>query len=172
MLFSTLTGRADAPSAGLFAGSRPSAGGGGGGSGSGGGGGGSGSGSNSNAGNRGYSGGLGGTGGSGSAAPSRVPQSRITVPGPPRTQPQTIVVPNVRAGIFGTALEEEDEMMMNNGRDLDDQVAPTMNGFGAGRGFGGGVSAGAGGIAGADPAPRKDVTFQVWCNMAWDNVVW
>lgn len=158
MLVRSCRDRPDAPSAGLFAASRASA-----------------------AGNGGYSGGAmmdtdtdSRADGSGAAAmestsrvpqarvaqprlpQSRVPQSRITVPGPARSQPVAHQVHNVRKGIFGTALEEEDDVI-DNGRDLDDQVAPAMNGFGGGRGFG---SGGGVGLRSAAP-PREDVTFQV-----------
>lgn len=55
--------------------------------------------------------------------------------------------------------------MIDNGRDLDDFVAPAMNGFGAGeRGFDGGMRGGGvgGGVSSGGVPPRRDVIFQVW----------
>lgn len=114
---------------------------------------------------------AGGGGGGGSntlSAASRMPQSRIAVAAPSRMSggggggvgrvggsgggiPSS---QNVRAGIFGTALNGEEDM--DEGNDLDEFVAPAMNGYGGGGGRGGGGGGGDG-----RRVQNDNVSFQV-----------
>ena len=76
--------------------------------------------------------------------------------------PVAAPIPNVRAGLFGTSLNDD----LSGGNDMDDVLyedqGPTMNSFGGGGrgrgGGGGGFGGGRGGRGGSD------VRFQVrWC---------
>lgn len=77
--------------------------------------------------------------------------------------PVAAPIPNVRAGLFGTSLNDD----LSGGNDMDDVLyedqGPTMNSFGGGgRGRGGG---GGGGGFGGGRGGRggSDVRFQVRC---------
>eukprot|EP00752_Nemacystus_decipiens_P001657 g1610.t1 len=99
----------------------------------------------------------------------RVPQSRITVAGPAVTRqhhqaPVAAPIHNVRAGLFGTSLNDDDDDF-GGGNDMEDelfedQATPRVNGFGSG----GGVRGRGGGGGGGGRGERTDVSFQVTLN--------